>query len=118
MFYQRADISALDFLNRFSEVNKDMSELLNQINDDDFEPIVKITDTQGISGEYEFLDIVNHNSVEYAVLCPVDSDGYVDIFRIVNTDGKEKYSRVEDDETLTKVFEIFRMKNEDEFDFM
>ena len=95
-----------------------MSDILSQIKDDDFEPVVTITDTQGVKGEYEFLDIVNHNNVEYAVLCPVDSDGYVDIFRIVTVNGEEKYSRVEDDETLTRVFEIFRIKNEDEFDFM
>lgn len=96
-----------------------MPDILSQINDDDFEPIVTITDTHGVTGEYEFLDIVSHNSIEYAVLCPVSSDGYVDIFRIVRTSGgEEKYSRVEDDETLTKVFEIFRLKNEDEFDFI
>lgn len=97
---------------------KKMSDILSQIKDDDFEPVVKITDTQGVTGEYEFLDIVNHNNIEYAVLCPKDNDGYVDIFRIVNVNGEEKYSRVEDDETLTKVFEIFRIKNEDEFDFI
>lgn len=95
-----------------------MPDLLSQIKDDDFEPIVKITDTQGVTAQYEFLDIVNHNNIEYAVLCPLDSDGYVDIFRIVRVNDEEKYSRVEDDETLTKVFEIFRIKNEDEFDFM
>lgn len=95
-----------------------MLDLLSQIKDDDFEPVVKITDTQGVTAEYEFLDIVNYNNVEYAVLCPIDSDGYVDIFRIVVVNGDEKYSRVEDDETLTKVFDIFKVKNEDEFDFM
>lgn len=95
-----------------------MPDLLSQIKDDDFEPIVKITDTQGVTAQYEFLDIVNHNNIEYAVLCPLNSDGYVDIFRIVRVNDEEKYSRVEDDETLTKVFEIFRIKNEDEFDFM
>ena len=94
-----------------------MSELLDMIKDDDFEPIVKITDTNGITGEYEFLDIVSYENTEYAVLCPLDSDGYVDIFNIINTDGKEKYDRVEDDELLEQVFEIFRIKNEDEFDF-
>lgn len=95
-----------------------MPDLLSQIKDDDFEPVVTITDTQGVTGDYEFLDIVNHCGSEYAVLCPVGDDGYVDIFRILNSGGDEKYCRVEDDETLTKVFEIFRIKNEDEFDFM
>jgi hypothetical protein len=30
---------------------------------------------------------------------------------------KEVYVRISDDETLENVFEIFRVKNEDEFDF-
>lgn len=95
-----------------------MPDILSQIKDDDFEPVVKITDIQGFTGEYEFLDIVNYSNNQYAVLCPVDSDGYVDIFKITNENGEENYSRVEEDETLSKIFEIFRIKNEDEFDFM
>ena len=94
-----------------------MPDILSQIKDDDFDPVVKITDTQGVTGEYEFLDIVNHNNIEYAVLCPIDSDGYVDIFRIQLLNGDELYIREKNDKILDEVFEIFRIKNEDEYDF-
>ena len=94
-----------------------MSELLNQLNDEELDFTVRFTDTDGVAGEYEFLDIVLYNNCEYAVVAPVDADGYVDIFRIMGVNDKEVYVRVKDDETLENVFEIFRVKNEDEFDF-
>ena len=94
-----------------------MSELLNQLKDDELDFTVRFTDTDGISGVYEFLDIVLYKGNEYVIAEPEDGDGYVDIFRIMHMNGKEIYVRVTDDETLDNVFEIFRIKNEDEFDF-
>ena len=94
-----------------------MSELLNQLKDDELDFTVKITDTDGVSGEYEFLDIVLYEKNEYAVLGPMDGEGYVDIFRIMGVNGKEVYVRVTDERLLDEIFEIFRIKNEDEFDF-
>ncbi|MBO5936437.1 MAG: DUF1292 domain-containing protein [Clostridia bacterium] len=94
-----------------------MSELLNQLKDEELDFTVRFTDTDGEYGEYEFLDIVLYNNCEYVIVSPLDADGYVDIFRIMGVNDKEVYVRVQDDETLEKVFEIFRVKNEDEFDF-
>ena len=94
-----------------------MSELLNQLKDEELDFTVRFTDTDGEYGEYEFLDIVLYDENEYAVVAPLESDGYVDIFRIASENGKETYVRVTNDETLENVFEIFRVKNEDEFDF-
>lgn len=93
-----------------------MSELLKQLNDDELDFTVTVTDTDGVKGKYEFLDIVKYGENEYAVLDPEDGEGYVDIFRIISGD-KEQYERVTDDAVLDAVFEIFRVKNEDEFDF-
>ena len=94
-----------------------MSELLNQLTDVELDFTVRFTDTDGEYGEYEFLDIVLYNNCEYVVVAPLDNDGYVDIFRIMAVNGKEVYVRVSDEETLENVFGIFRVKNEDEFDF-
>ncbi len=94
-----------------------MSELLNQLKDEELDFTVRFTDTDGVKGEYEFLDIVLYNECEYAVVSPLDADGYVDIFRIMGVNGKEVYARVKDEDTAEKIFEIFKIKNEDEFDF-
>ncbi len=94
-----------------------MSELLNQLNDEELDFTVRFTDTEGNYGEYEFLDIVLYKEREYAVVEPTDGDGYVDIFLITEKDSKEAYERVDDDLALDEIFEIFKKKNEDEFDF-
>ncbi len=94
-----------------------MSELLNQLKDDELDFTVRFTDTDGVSGVYEFLDIILYKEREYVIVEPEDGDGYVDIFRIIFRDGKEEYERETDDTALEEIFEIFRRKNEDEFDF-
>lgn len=94
-----------------------MSELLGQLNDDELDFTVRFTDSDGNFCAGEFLDIVNYNGDEYAIIDPCDTEGYVDIFRISTAEGKEVYIRIDDDETLEAVFEVFRIKNEDEFDF-
>ncbi|MCQ2461816.1 MAG: DUF1292 domain-containing protein [Clostridia bacterium] len=94
-----------------------MSKLLDMLNDEALDFTVKITDTDGVTAEYEFLDIVLYKKNEYAVLLPSDDDENVDIFKIIPDGKNEKYARVTDDETLDAVFDIFRVKNEDEFDF-
>ncbi len=94
-----------------------MSLLLNQLNDDELDFTVRFTDTEGNKGEYEFLDIVHYEKAEYVVVTSDEGDGYVDIFRVIPDGDGEKYERVYDEAVLDGVFEIFRIKNEDEFDF-
>ncbi|MBE6772823.1 MAG: DUF1292 domain-containing protein [Ruminococcaceae bacterium] len=94
-----------------------MSDLLNKLNDEDLDFTVTIKDTDGITATYEFLDIVFLDNLEYIILAPEDGDGYVDIFRVIKTTSGEAYKRITDDRLLDEIFEIFRRKNEDEFDF-
>lgn len=94
-----------------------MSELLRQLNDEELDFTVSFKDTDGNECKGEFLDIVFYEKNEYVIIEPEDGDGYVDIFRIMQVNGKEVYVRVNDDNVLDNVFEIFRIKNEDEFDF-
>lgn len=94
-----------------------MSDLLNKLNDEELDFTVTITDTDGIKATYDFLDIVFKGELEYVVLEPEDGEGYVDIFRVIKTSKGEAYQRVTDDALLDELFEIFRRKNEDEFDF-
>lgn len=94
-----------------------MSRLLDQLHDDELDFSVSFRDTDGEKVNGEFLDIVCRDGVEYAVIAPDDNDGYVDIFRIQVLNGDEIYIRERDEEVLDEVFAIFRIKNEDEFDF-
>lgn len=94
-----------------------MSQLLNQLNDDELDFTVSFKDTDGNSHTGDFLDIVLFEKNEYVIIEPCDGDGYVDIFRIMHVNDKEVYVPVTDEKVLDSVFEVFRIKNEDEFDF-
>ncbi len=78
------------------------------------------------SGEerFEFLALVEYNGDEYVVLLPADEsdgDGYVVILKVedVGEDTQEEtYIGVEDEKTLQAVFEIFKDRFKDNFNFV
>ena len=73
-----------------------------------------------------FLDLVELDEEEYVVLLPVTEDGEEDegevvILKVEDTDEdseEESYVSVEDEDILNKVFEIFKDKFKDEFNFV
>lgn len=77
------------------------------------------------SGEvrFEFLDLVEYNGDEFVVLLPADDpdeNGEVVILKLDTIDEdaeEESYIGVEDEDTLQAVFNIFKDKFKDEFDF-
>jgi len=72
---------------------------------------------------FEFLDLVEYNGDEFVVLLPADDpdeSGEVVILQLEATDEdaeEEIYAGVEDEDTLHAVFNIFKDKFKDEFDF-
>ena len=78
------------------------------------------------SGEvrFEFLDLVEYSGDEFVVLLPVDDpdeSGEVVILKLDTIDEnaeEESYIGVEDEDTLQAVFNIFKDKFKDEFDFV
>ena len=89
------------------------------MSNNDLDNIIVLNDMNGYGVKFELLDLVEYKSKEYLVLLPVDSDdGEVVIFMIENiSDEEESYVSVEDEETLSDVFEIFKNKFKDEFNF-
>ena len=84
--------------------------------------IVLLTDEREDEVAYEFLDLVEYDGREFVVLLPVEGDeeGEVVILEIEDNgeDTKEQtYVSIEDEAVLMKVFEIFKEKFRDEFDF-
>ena len=80
---------------------------------------------EGNEVEFEFLDLIEYSGEEYAVLLPMDGseeekDGEVVILKLEDTDSddEESYVSVDDEETLQNVFEIFKEKFKDEFNFV
>ena len=88
--------------------------------------IVVLNDEEGNEEQFEFLDLVELDDEEYVVLLPVteegeEEEGEVVILKLEDTDEdseEESYVGVEDEEILNKVFEIFKEKYKDEFNFV
>lgn len=81
--------------------------------------IITLTDEDGSEVDFEFLDLIEYEGNEYVVLLPVEEDSdEVVILQLEETgDDEESYIGVDDEEVLTAVFEIFKEKYKDDFNF-
>ena len=95
-------------------------------NMDELDNIITLNNENGEEVNFEFLDLIELDNEEYVVLLPVieegeEDDGEVVILKLEDTDedsDEESYVSVDDEETLMKVFNIFKEKFKDEFDFV
>lgn len=94
---------------------------------EELDNIVVLNDEEGNEVKFEFLDLVELDDEEYVVLLPVteegeEEEGEVVILKVEDTDDEdadeESYVSIEDEEVLNKVFEIFKEKFKDDFDFV
>ena len=81
---------------------------------------IELVDENGNSVYFEFLDLIAYGEAEYVVLFPEEDDEEkVVILQIeAQSDGSESYVAIEDDELLETLFEIFKEKNQDYFNFI
>ena len=98
----------------------------NEELDENVSNIIILNDENGNEVQFEFLDLIEYESEEYVVLLPVmeedddEDDGEVVILKVDDSDedsDEESYVSVDNEETLTAVFEIFKDKFKDEFNF-
>ncbi len=80
--------------------------------------LILLSDKNGNSAYFEFIEMTVVDNSEYAVLLE-DGDDMVTIMRFEekSSDGKEHYYSVDDDEVFERVFNIFKEEFADEFDF-
>lgn len=93
--------------------------------EDDMDNILLLNDEDGNEVQFEFLDLIDYDEEEYVVLLPVEEDsddeiGEVVILKVEQTESEdqESYVGVEDEEILKNVFEIFKEKFKDEFNYV
>ena len=94
---------------------------------DELDNIVILNDEDGNEVKFEFLDLIDLDDEEYVVLLPITEDGEEDegevvILKVEDNDDdesdEESYVSVDDEDTLNKVFEIFKERFKDDFDFV
>lgn len=92
------------------------------------ENVVVLTDDDGKEVEFEFLDLVEMDDKEYVVLLPIEplegedeDDGAVVILKVNHSEDEneenEEYVSIDDEAEAEKVFNIFKDKFKDEYDF-
>ncbi len=93
--------------------------------EEELDNIIVLNDEDGKEVQFEFLDLIEYDQEEYVVLLPVeeaeeDEIGEVVILKVEQTESEdeESYVGVEDEEVLNKVFEIFKEKFKDEFNYV
>lgn len=99
------------------------NEIPENIEGEEVDNIVILNDEEGNEVQFEFLDLIEYNEEEYVILLPVEDEiseepGEVVILKVESTsEDEESYVSVEDEEVLNNVFEIFKEKFKDEFNF-
>ena len=89
---------------------------------EELDNIIVLNDENGDEIEFEFLDLIEYEGEEYVVLLPNDEDeaDEVVILKLEDTESEdeESYVSVEDEDVLQAVFDIFKEKFKDEFNFV
>ena len=88
------------------------------------ENIIVLNDENGEEVKFEFLDLIEYEGEEYVVLLPVLEEGEEDTGEVVilkleetENEDEESYVSVDDEEVLNTVFQMFKEKFKDEFNF-
>ena len=87
--------------------------------------IIILNDDEGHEVKFEFLDLIKYNEEDFVVLLPVpeegsEEDNEVVILKLEDSEEdseQESYVSVDNEETLSAVFDIFKEKFKDEFNF-
>ena len=96
-------------------------------NNEELDNVVILNDEDGNDVKFEFLDLIELDDEEYVVLLPMAEDGEeeegeVVILKVEDNDDEnsdeESYVSIEDEDVLNKVFEMFKEKFKDDFDFV
>ena len=101
-----------------------MNDEENNVPEEGLDNIIVLNDENGEEVQFEFLDLIELEGEEYVVLLPLEEDedeaGEVVILKVEDTESEEEesYVSVDDEEVLNKVFEIFKEKFKDEFNFI
>ena len=98
----------------------------NNIPEEELDNIIVLNDENGEEVPFEFLDLIELDGEEFVVLLPAGDEmddeeaGEVVILKVEDSENEEEesYVSVDDEDTLNRVFEIFKEKFKDEFNFI
>lgn len=95
-------------------------EIRNNAPEEEEANIIVLEDDLGNEVEFEYLDVIEYEGIEYLFLIPADEEDGDDvvILKITSIDDEtEEFEGIEDEELLDTLFEIFKDKWKDSFNF-
>ena len=99
-------------------MSKDFFGEEEQVLDNNEDELFVLTDEDGNEIKFEFLDLIEFEDENYVVLYPLEDDEeQVVILKIQETEGEQDEYVSVDEKTLKTVYEIFKEKFKDVYDF-
>ena len=96
-----------------------MSENEEMMNNEELDNVIVLTDEDGNDVEFEWLDTVEMNDNTYVVVLPADEESdEVVILKMEKNDEEETFVGLEDEKEINEVFEEFKSRNQEIFDFV
>jgi len=93
----------------------DNNEILNL---DEEIAVIELEDENGEKVEFELLDVIEYRGKEYIVVLPPDDDSTVIIMQVKPIDDEnEEYLPVGDEALVEKIYELFKERNQELFEF-
>ena len=100
-----------------SEMDKNLP-----VEEEDMDNLITLMGDNGEEVVFEFLDLIPYEGKEYVVLLPTEGseeDDTVVIMEVVEVEeDMEEYHGIADQKLVDTLFEIFKEKNKDEFNFV
>ena len=85
---------------------------------EELENIIVLTDDEGNDVEFEWLDTIEMNDNTYVVVLPTEDDSEeVVILKIESEEDEDTFVGLEDEAEINAVFDVFKEKNKENFDF-
>lgn len=103
---------------------------MDENNNEELDNIVTLKDENGNDTQFEFLDLIEYQGEEYVILLPTEEVEDAEPEEVVilqlekpengetSDEEEETYISVDDENVLNAVFEIFKDKFKDEFNFV
>ena len=91
----------------------------NEILNEEEQNILTLTDENGVETDFEYLDVIEYKGEEYLILMPAEEDSDEIVILLIEPvdEENENYLAVEDESTLTAVYEIFKERYKDVLTF-
>ena len=85
---------------------------------DDGIETIELEDEDGVKTQFELLDVIEYRGRDYIAVLPPDDDSTVIIMEMEeNGDEEQRFLPVEDEALVQKIYELFKDRNRDLFQF-